>query len=217
MWHWQTPAIPVAAAFLAMFFPAPAESATALENAFDIVTRTVAEPTWNARLRVVADPSVTPALAVHASPGQCDVAALKDSAYIRGTLAQLDPVDRTAYLEGLLAHELGHCADSHRVGIAGVKIAFQAVSPGSVRSQHSSQQALRDELLADIYMGLYLSENHPERADRLMRYHLTRRSLLSDIDPEHNSARFLRVENLDRRAGESILQASLRIRDAVTR
>lgn len=217
MWHWQTPAIPVVAALVAVFLPAPAESATVLESAFGTVTRVVAEPAWNARLRVVADPSVTPALAVHASPGRCDVAALKDSAYIRGTLAQLEPADRGIYLEGLLAHELGHCADSQRNSVPGDRVAFQAVSGELTRSLADARQAQQDELLADIYMGLYLAETHPEQSDRLMRYHLTRRSLLSDIDPDHNSARYLRVEQLQRRTGESILEASLRIRAAITR
>lgn len=215
MWHWQTPAIPVIAAVLAAFLPAPAESATDIDQAFAAVVRTAADPAWQPRLRHVTDPSVTTALAAFARPAECEVAALGNSSFLHTTLAQLDPADRAPYLEGLLAHEMGHCAERY-AGDATGPVKAQAVASDFARAGEASAQVQRAELLADIYMGLYLADRHADRADRLMRFHLKRRALASDIDPDHNSARFLRVEHIERRSGESMLQAALRIRDAVT-
>lgn len=215
MWHWQTPAIPVIAAVMAAFLPAPAESATDVDRAFATVVRTAAEPAWQARLRHVSDPSVTPALAAFARPADCEVAILRNSSFLHTTLAQLDPEDRAPYLEGLLAHELGHCAEHHAQSAPG-PVGAQAVAVDVARAGSGSPVVQRSELLADIYMGLYLADRHAERADRLMRFHLGRRAQASDIDPDHNSARFLRVEHIERRPGESMLQAALRIREAVT-
>lgn len=216
MWHWQTPAIPVVAALCAAFLPAPADAAVDVNQAFDAAVTIAAEPAWNARLRFVADPAITPALVAFVEPGRCDVAALKNSGFIRASLAQLEPQDQGPYLEGLMAHELGHCAEHHANAVHGV-IKAQAASAGVDNTRAAQQQALRGELLADIYMGLYLVERHPGRAERLMRFHLERRAQSADVDPEHNSARFLRAEQIERRNGESMLQAALRIRDAVTR
>jgi hypothetical protein len=216
MWHWQTPAIPVVAALCAAFLPAPADAAVDVKQAFDAAVTIAAEPAWNARLRFVADPAITPALVAFVEPGRCDVAALKNSGFIRASLAQLEPQDQGPYLEGLMAHELGHCAEHHANAAHGV-IKAQAASAGVENTRAAQLQTLRGELLADIYMGLYLVERHPGRAERLMRFHLERRAQSADVDPEHNSARFLRAEQIERRNGESMLQAALRIRDAVTR
>jgi hypothetical protein len=213
MWHWQTPLIHVLAALAAAVVTVPAQSATDVESAFQAAVAIAADPAWNSELRFVNDPSVTPALAAFVRPGHCDVVALKNSGFIRAALAPLEPQDRAPYLEALMAHELGHCAEQHANAATGL-VKAQAVATGAHAS--APQQVLRGELLADIYMGLYLADRHPECADRLMRLHLTRRALASDIDPDHNSARFLRVEQIERRAGESMLQAALRIRDAVT-
>lgn len=216
MWHWQTPAIPVVAALCAAFLPAPTEAAVDVHQAFEAAVTTAADPAWNARLRFVADPAITPALMAIAEPGRCDVAALRNSGFIRASLAQLEPQDQGPYLEGLMAHELGHCAEHHANAAAGA-VKAQAAASGSDNSRASQQEILRGELLADIYMGLYLAERHPDRAERLMRFHLQRRAQSADVDPEHNSARFLRAEQIERRSGESMLAAALRIRAAVTR
>ena len=216
MGHWQTPAIPVVAALCAAFLPAPADAAVDLNQAFDAAVAIAAEPAWNARLRFVADPAITPALVAFVEPGRCDVAALKNSGFIRASLAQLEPQDQGPYLEGLMAHELGHCAEHHANAGHGV-IKAQAAAAGVDSTRAAQQQTLRGELLADIYMGLYLAQRHPDRAERLMQFHLQRRAQSADVDPEHNSARFLRAEQIERRSGESMLQAALRIREAVTR
>jgi hypothetical protein len=43
MWHWQTPAIPVVAALLAVFLPAPADATMQTHDAYAAAVSVVAE------------------------------------------------------------------------------------------------------------------------------------------------------------------------------
>lgn len=210
------------ALLLPLLTQAPAARADQLADAFVAAGRAVAPPGSRIRLEVVRDPTVTAAMAARFEDGECRIVALETSDYLIGGLAQLDPASRSPYLEALFAHEFGHC---HEQYVASLNAAWReppspALTPvrmhkdadGSLWLVSIRREALWGEILADAYLGLYLTERYPALSKPLIDFHLSRRGSAAVTDPEHDTSRFLTGLTFERRRGEDIHEASRRLR-----
>ena len=164
----------------------------------------------------------TAALSARYVAGVCRITALTGSSYVEAVLAENDPDDRPAVLEALLAHEIGHCEDRHRShSHRGASDAMSASVPrvfawraasGALMLGPLPDADLWSETLADAYMGAYLHRWQPQRAQRVMSVLLDRRARFADVDPGHNSARFLNAESFGADPAESLISTATRIR-----
>lgn len=210
------------ALLIPMLFPATVARADMLADAFVAAGHAVAPAGGRIRLEVVRDPTVTTAMAARFEDGVCRVFALETSDYLIGGLAQLDPAWRSPYLEALFAHEFGHCHEQYQASLnaawreppspALVPVRMHKDADGALWLVSIRQEALWGEILADAYLGLYLSERYPALSKPLIDFHLARRGNAAVIDPEHDTSRFLTGLSFERRRGEDIHEAGRRLR-----
>lgn len=227
MARWMTgaarAAVGVGAACLLMGLSADGARADGATAAFETALETLPASGWEADLEIVSDRSVTIAMAASYQAGVCRVLMFDASPYLAETLRTLDDELRRPYLEALFAHELAHCDDMHEARThAGREPAGRAaldVEPaprrdadGDSAAESSHGRVLWAEILADAATVLYLQERHPELADALVAFHLGRRAQRGEIDPGHDTSRFLMDREIRRRSDEDILEAARRVR-----
>jgi hypothetical protein len=198
--------------------------ATSLD--FRHVLRQVVENTrvrdYSVRLEETTNPSHTVALSARYVPGVCQITALTGSKFVEDVLAELEADDRGAVLEAFLAHEIAHCEDRRRghsrprapdaLSTSAPRVLARRDASGALILSPLPYADLWSETLADAYMGAYLHRWHPQRAQRVMTALLARREQFADVDPGHNSARFLKTESFATDADESLIAAAMRIR-----
>lgn len=213
--------VPVLAAFLAVsLYVAPARAGD-VGAALARVLDHVGTQGYTVRLELTENPRRTIAMSAHFAAGECLVVALENSSYVAEALSALPVQDRGALLEGMMAHEIGHCEERH-ARLAAVDPAIQAIAAvtaardvrGRLVLKPVSKLELWGEILADAYMGVYLRRHHPEAAQRIMAMQLARRAANAFVDPAHDTYPALAEETFDSAAGETLLEAATRIRGA---
>lgn len=176
---------------------------------------------YTVRLVLTDNPRRTIAMSAHFAASECLVVALEHSSYVAAALSAVPVLDRDALLEGMMAHEIGHC-EERNAGLAAVDPAIQAIAAvaaarddrGRLVLKPVSRIELWGEILADAYMGVYLRRHHPEAAQRIMAIQLARRATHAFVDPAHDTSPALSGETFDSAVGETLLQAAIRIRRA---
>lgn len=218
---WQL-LLATAIAATALVLHHPRARADAIDDAFAAARDAIAPTGWTAELEVVNDRNVTIALGARFRNRVCHVYALRTSAYLVDALRQLDQPLRRPYLEALFAHELGHCEEQYLAQV-NPGLLDDAASPlllvtsyrladGGVRLAAEPRQILWREILADAYTAVYLNERYPGVANRLIEFHLSRRALRSAVDPDHDTAPYLRDLSFQRQPGERWSDVALRLR-----
>jgi len=199
-----------------------------LDEAFARASERVGVPRFALRLSVTADATRTVAMSAQYVPGACLVLALRNSPYIEGLLAGLDPIDRPIALEAMFAHEIGHCEERHAHASGRIvpdsaiqllaRISASRDERGAIRLKPLPHRELWGEIFADAYMGVYLTRYHRAAAARVMAVQLAERARNAAVDPGHDTSTSLAGRSFDAAPEESLLQAAWRIRRAgVTR
>ncbi len=173
------------------------------------------------RLAFTDNPDRTIAMSAYFTNRECLVLALENSSYIAEAQSALPAEDRGVLLEGMIAHEIGHCEERH-AGLTAADPAIQFISSvaaarderGRLRLKPVSKLELWGEILADAYMAAYLRRHYPQAAARIVAAQLARRAAHAVVDPAHNTFPALSGESFDSTADETLLQAATRMRRA---